>query len=1143
MYAPRRRLRQLQEAATCMEYLTLQSRSTACRRNSKVLTRSYSPQQVPNATSEPVQTERSFTKREIKRAAEAMELQRCLGYPSIDVVKTMLRRGDIEHCDFTVADIDRAVCIWGKDVSRIKGKTTGHKTPVVRIVPQRTESVAQEMHCDLMFLEGYTFVITVVKPMHFIITTMAKGKTAKDMSAAMKKQVAFLKAHRIDVRAVKTDPESGLLAIVEELSETGILLNQTASAEAVPAVERAIRTVKEIARSTLYSLPFALPKELLPQLVQYSTHRCNIVPGTTGWHDAETPMSRMTGVKASMKRDLALKFGDYVQAESAKVDNSLKARTVGCIALYPVGNVEGSWVLLNLNSMRETRRQRWQKLSIPEEVISYLNGFKGTISLLRDNEADALTDSENEIETASAQEYPRSQGALSMSHTGPIKGTGEQLGGEQSAASTGPESQHAETPRHAVQAGSDRETSCLPAEAGGGEGMLALPLQVGSAENVAVPPMEQDTENTGGTRDVQVQPRPREGMCDEMNPVDSCNDQDLGDIKLGNMSVSDVPVRSNGTMDSALIIRDITSRLPPVPSRGAKRARFVQSCDDTGIRSSKKRRTFRAMWRLVKKSKCLSAIVRKAYTEYGTSGLRAVINELMQMSAWDKDVLEPITRKLTDDEKRSLLPAHMILDEKRNPQTNEVVKIKARLVAGGHRQERELFPDSASPTVSTEALRSLAALAAHERRKVATVDFPGAYLNVSMPEEGPQVFVRLDRELSSVMVAIDPELEQAVGQSGTMICRLKKAMYGCITSAKLWYNHLVKDLQDIGFMVCVNDPCVLKRAEDDMWLVVHVDDIKLFAKNCEDIARLSDELKARYQGLKVCINQTLEYLGLVFRYDDMGHVEVSMPAFTDRLLSEANVTGSAKTPATDNLFDVYANSQSLSQKEKATFHTLVAKLLYLAKRIRPKLLLVTSHLTRRVIAQNADDQAKLNRALKYLARTREQVLRLGVKTCAEGHVEVSIFVDAAFGVHSDMHSHTGCVVSLGRGAVYAKSSRQKLVTKSSTEAELVGVSDMMGQSIWIAALLTELDVDVKRKVLYQDNEATMALIRNGRPNSFRTRHIALRYFFTSDRISRGELDLKHCPTELMWADVLTKPVQGKLFQKLRAWMLGAEETP
>lgn len=58
------------------------------------------------------------------------------------------------------------------------------------------------------------------------------------------------------------------------------------------------------------------------------------------------------------------------------------------------------------------------------------------------------------------------------------------------------------------------------------------------------------------------------------------------------------------------------------------------------------------------------------------------------------------------------------------------------------------------------------------------------------------------------------------------------------------------------------------------------------------------------------------------------------------------------------------------------------------------------------------------------------------------------WVDASFDAHKDMTSHTGAVMSLGKGAFHSTSKKQKLNTKSSAEAELVGVDNAMGQVSW-----------------------------------------------------------------------------------------------
>ena len=67
---------------------------------------------------------------------------------------------------------------------------------------------------------------------------------------------------------------------------------------------------------------------------------------------------------------------------------------------------------------------------------------------------------------------------------------------------------------------------------------------------------------------------------------------------------------------------------------------------------------------------------------------------------------------------------------------------------------------------------------------------------------------------------------------------------------------------------------------------------------------------------------------------------------------------------------------------------------------------------------------------------------------ADGSGVVQWWVDAAYGVHYDMQSHTGGTLAMGKGSVYSFSSAQKLVSRSSTEAEVIGVDDLMSQMIW-----------------------------------------------------------------------------------------------
>jgi hypothetical protein len=149
------------------------------------------------------------------------------------------------------------------------------------------------------------------------------------------------------------------------------------------------------------------------------------------------------------------------------------------------------------------------------------------------------------------------------------------------------------------------------------------------------------------------------------------------------------------------------------------------------------------------------------------------------------------------------------------------------------------------------------------------------------------------------------------------------------------------------------------------------------------------------------------------------------------------------------------------------------------------------------------------------------------------------WIDAAYAVHQDMKSHTGGAISFGRGAILCKSIKQKLNTKSSTEAELVGVSDYLPNTIWVRFFLEAQGYPVNDNIVHQDNESAIRLETNGRASAGKkSRHIDIRYFFVKDRVTSEEISIVHCPTEQMLADFFTKPLQGGLFRKFRDVILG-----
>jgi len=134
-------------------------------------------------------------------------------------------------------------------------------------------------------------------------------------------------------------------------------------------------------------------------------------------------------------------------------------------------------------------------------------------------------------------------------------------------------------------------------------------------------------------------------------------------------------------------------------------------------------------------------------------------------------------------------------------------------------------------------------------------------------------------------------------------------------------------------------------------------------------------------------------------------------------------------------------------------------------------------------------------------------------------------VDGSHNTHWDYKGHGGVLITLGKGAVLSYLRKIKLNMRSSTETELVVVDAYMTEMLWSLYFIQGQGCGVEFVELHQDNVSTQLLEVNGRfSSSKKMKHINVKFFFIKDKVNLGEIKVKDCPTEVMWADILTKPL-------------------
>jgi len=361
--------------------------------------------------------------------------------------------------------------------------------------------------------------------------------------------------------------------------------------------------------------------------------------------------------------------------------------------------------------------------------------------------------------------------------------------------------------------------------------------------------------------------------------------------------------------------------------------------------------------------------LQKGLKKFGEKGKQAAIKEMKQLH--DRVCFEPIRlEELSPLERKRSLESLIFLVEKKSGE------VKAQTCANGSIQRNWMTKEeSMSPTVSTPALFMTAAIEAHEGRDVATCDIPNAFIQTEQAEtdkDGQRYTMKIRGKLAHLLVEIDPETYKPylTKENGHDIIyvRVLKAIYGMLQSALLFYKKLRMDLETSGFKVNDYDPCVANKMVrgTQMTVVWHVDDMKISHKLEGAVTSFLNWIEDRYGTIgkvKITRGKVHKYLGMTLDYSQPGKVIINMKDYVKKdMLNEFpshELKETASSPANENLFKINESSPKLSQTQKESFHTMVAKGLFLGKRARQEIQTTISFLCTRVQSPTQQDWAKL----------------------------------------------------------------------------------------------------------------------------------------------------------------------------------------
>jgi hypothetical protein len=512
--------------------------------------------------------------------------------------------------------------------------------------------------------------------------------------------------------------------------------------------------------------------------------------------------------------------------------------------------------------------------------------------------------------------------------------------------------------------------------------------------------------------------------------------------------------------------------------------------------------------------------------EFKQQWLDAIIAEINSIK--DNETFLDTHFDFSDIPKGKIVPSQLVFDIRKEP-NGTIKKFKCRLVARGDQQGFDTYNNTFADTVSSKSVNMLFSLACKEDMEMESIDIKTAFLYSKINED---IYLKRPAGLT------DAHMPAYV--------KLNKCIYGLKQAAHEWRETLHKELIKLGFHMLPSDNCVYKRdtSQGKIILAIHVDDVLVAATTKSMIDDFNQEISKTFE---ISTNNPLtSYLGMsIDRNRESKTIKLSQPGYISEMLAKYLPSNSTNTitPSTPMSASPYAklkhtDTTLLKPPKVHEYMSKVGSLMYLAIHTRPDIAYAIGCCARKMQNPCVYDMTAVDRILRYIEGTKDLGLTFhGL----DGSIKLSATVDASFASDEvDRKSHYGITLHLNPrdAAFHSQSKKAPCVALSSTEAEYLALCEAAKLIAWGRQFLSELGyVQTSPTDIQEDNKSTIHMVYNGNDKG-RTKHIDVRYHYIREMIADGKISVSYLNTLDMISDMLTKPLETKLFVKHRDNLLG-----
>ena len=406
-------------------------------------------------------------------------------------------------------------------------------------------------------------------------------------------------------------------------------------------------------------------------------------------------------------------------------------------------------------------------------------------------------------------------------------------------------------------------------------------------------------------------------------------------------------------------------------------------------------------------------------------------------------------------------------------------------------------------------VRILISLVANRDWPLKQFDVKNAFLNGELEEE----------------VYMDPPPGTKCSPSNVgKVCKLKRSLYGLKQSPRAWFGKFSKSMKVFGYKQCNSDHTLfIKHQAGRMTaLIVYVDDMVVTGDDPEEMEALQQYLSKEFEMKD--LGELRYFLGIEVARSRLG-ISLSQKKYVLDLLSETGMLACkpAETPIEMN----HRLGEYLDQipTDKGRYQRLVGRLIYLAH-TRPDIAYAVSVVSQFMHAPSDEHMDAVYRILKYLKNAPGK----GLLFSKSHELEVMGYTDADWaGDQTNRRSALGYFTFVGGNLVTWRSKKQKVVARSSAEAEYRGMAHGVCELLWIRNVLKDLRIKYREPMdLHCDNKAAIEIAHNPVQHD-RTKHVEVDRHFIKENLDRKIIRFPFVQSEDQLADVLTKAVSGRVF--------------